>query len=423
MAIFFKKTLNITTEQTFIPMPAYISISNKEKNWLKALLEEQFEITINNSFACKQLSSLISKKNRVLVSYNTLRRLFEIVDSKSKPSQYTLNLLANTIGFTSFNDFQTYIHKFDTDIINELIITFYEQKKIDESLLMAYLENFVSPSWQELYQLKNVIDLCIKTSHYSCLKKIIAIKFNPDTEEFLEKFTVCFQTFYFESENGNKKLNQFILNNIPNSEILQRILLQVYIRENLLHDFWGTWLENATLQLVEDMPVFKNTLLCQKLFEKNELNQARIHLKKAKDFFRYTTHPIHPILIGRMAAWEIILKANVKFAETELEKIETLFEKICFIVFYYRLLFTYNENNKHLDLIETITLRKLSVSLGAFDKKIVNKYLLILAFHYHAKNLIAKSKALFEEVDPLRLDAWESDWFIEKYNFLSKKLN
>ena len=404
-------------------MPSNIIISKNEKNWLKKLLEERFQIIINNSYSCKQLSILLLKKNNLMLSYNTLRRLFDIVESKSKPSEYTLNILANCVGFLSYSDFKKYVNKFDTDIINELIITFYEQKKIDESLVMPYFEDYISPSWQEVYQLKNVIDLCIKTSHYSCLKKIIDIKFDPNTEEFLEKFTVCFQELYFEAEKGNKKLNQFILNNIPNSEILQRILLQVYIRENLLHDFWGLWLESATLQLVEDMPVFKNTLLCQKLFEKNELNQAKIHLKKAKDFFRKTTHPIHPILIGRMAAWDVILKGNVKFAEAELGKIETLFEKICFLVFYYRLLFTYNENNKHLDLIETITQRKLHISLGAFDKKIVNKYFLILAFHYHAKNNIEKSKASFDEIDALRLDAWESDWFIEKYNFLSKNLN
>jgi hypothetical protein len=355
------------------------------------------------------------------VSYNTLRRLFGIVGSKSKPSEYTLNLLANTIGFTSFNAFKTYIHKFDTDIINELIITFYEQKKIDESLLMPYLENFVSPNWQELYQLKNVIDLCIKTSHYSSLKKIIDIKFNPHTEEFLEKFTVCFQDLYFESENGNKKLNQFILNNIPTSEILQRILIQVYIRENLLHDFWGRWLESATLHLVEDMPVFKNIMLCQKVFEKKEINQARLHLKKAKDYFRKTTHPIHPILIGRMASWEIILNKKAKFAETESAKTETEFGKICFLVFYYRLLFTYSKNNKHLDLIESITISKIPMALGAFDKKIVDKYFLILALHYQSKNLIEKSKEAFIVVDPLRLDAWESDWFSEKYDYLSKR--
>ena len=134
--------------------------------------------------------------------------------------------------------------------------------------------------------------------------------------------------------------------------------MQVYIRENLLHDFWGTWLENSTLKLVEDMPVFKNTLLCQKLFEKNELNQARIHLKKAKDFFRNTTHPIHPILIGRMAAWEIILKGNVKFAETELEKIETLFEKI----------FGTNQKNKVLMLDAEI--KKCSTYWNILFKKI-----------------------------------------------------
>jgi len=402
-------------------MPAYITISSKEKNWLKTLLEEQFEMTINNSFACKQLSTLISKKNRVLVSYNTLRRLFEIVHSKSKPSEYTLNLLANCVGFLSYSDFKKYVNKFDTDIINELIITFYEQKKIDESLVMPHFEDFISPSWQEIHQLKNVIDLCIKISNFSCLKKIIGIKFNPQTEEFLEKFTVCFQSLYFESENRNKKLNQFILNNIPTSEILQRILLQVYIRENLLHDFWGRWLENATLYLVEDMSVFKNTLLCQKMFEKNELNQARLHLKKAKDFFKKTTCEIHPILIGRIAAWEIILRGNVKFAETVSANIETTFGKICFIIFYYRLLYTYSKNIKHLDLIETIAIRKIPLALGAFDKKIVNKYFLILAFHNHSKNLIEKSRASFKEVDPLRLDSWESDWFLKKYDYLSKR--
>jgi hypothetical protein len=121
-----------------------------------------------------------------------------------------------------------------------------------------------------------------------------------------------------------------------------------------------------------------------------------------------------------MAAWEIILNKKVEFAETSSAEIETVFGKICFIVFYYRLLFTYSKNNKHLDLIETIEINELPIELGAFDKKIVNKYTLILAFHYHTKHMIGKSKDAFSLVDPLRLDAWESDWFLKKYNQLYK---
>jgi hypothetical protein len=403
-------------------MPASIIVTTKEKKWLKKLIEEKYHLEISDSYSCKKLSAMLSEKAYLDINYNTIRRIFNVVQSKSNPSSYSLNILSKSIDFKDFEDFKKYIYKFDKDIFNELILLSFGQKQIQHHTVMEFVQDLTSPNWQEIYQLKNLIDLCIQIQDYEFLKQILHMNFNLENEEFLEKFAVCFQSLYFETKNKNIALHHFVLQNISTSEILQRILLQVYISENNLNDFWGDWLEAASIDKVNDMEVFKCVLLCQKKYNNNLISEAKELLKIAKNAVAIANLYIHPILLGRIAAWEIILNSNIDTPPLYFNNLSNSFEKSCYFIFYNRLLLLYNKEF-HRGIVESIDLSRLPLMLGAFDKKLLNKFYLSSALYYHHISAHEKAKLALINVDENRLDIWEIDWFYEKFKLLNKIYN
>ena len=192
-------------------MPASILVATKEKKWLKKIIEEKFQLDITDSYSCKRLSELLSKDLNLEINYNTIRRIFEVVKTKNNPSIYSLNLLSKSIDFKDFEAFKKYIYKFDNDIFNEFIHLSLERKKIDHQLMMEFAKELTTPTWEQIYQLKNIIDLCIQIQDFYFLKQVIHLNYDIKNEEFLEKFTVCFQKLYFETKNKNSAVNNFIL--------------------------------------------------------------------------------------------------------------------------------------------------------------------------------------------------------------------
>jgi hypothetical protein len=400
-------------------MPASIELTTNEKRWLKKIIEEKFLLTISDSYSCKKLSELISEKLNLKINYNTIRRIFDVVKTKSNPSVYSLNLLAKSIDFKGFEDFKKYIIKFDNDIFNELIHLSYERKKIDHQIMMEFVKDLTSPNWEQIYLLKNLIDLCIQIQDYDFLKQVFHLGFNIENEDFSEKFTVCFQSLYFEAKNKNIRLNNFILQNIATSEILQRILLQVYISEDYLNDFWGAWLESASIGLVYDMEVFKSILLCQKKYTNNLLDEAKELLYKAKNGVSNSEELIHPILLGRIAAWDLILNDTHYISPLYFNQIKNSFDQACYFIFYYRLINVYLKVKLTNGILESIDLNKFPTILGAFDKKLLNKFYLTLSIQYYHLSETENAKTVFLKVDENRLDVWETDWFNNNYKLLT----
>jgi hypothetical protein len=329
-----------------------------------------------------------------------------------------LNEISKALSFNNFQEFVGYINKFDSDLFNELILSGYERKMIDHNEVMEYINKIKSPNWEETYQIKNIIDYCIRFLDFELLKKITLIQFNSDNDEFLEKFSLCFQDLYFEASYGNNEINDFIKATIPKSEILQRILLQIYVREGNLNSFWGDWLELSPVNLVPDMFIFKNILLCQKDYENKNLASAKVKFEVCKQEIKKSKYYVHPILLGRVAAWDIILNKYSKTSSIYFKSLNSSFEQACFIIFFNRLTSIYLNEFYNNNLIELIDLKSMPTTLNAFNKKLLSKFYLTLAYHLHKKEEIENVKGILQKVDPNRLDKWETDWFYGKYNYL-----
>ncbi|MBI1782958.1 MAG: hypothetical protein HYR66_16575 [Sphingobacteriales bacterium] len=80
-------------------------ISEKDQQALKNEVEKVFGRTINQHSDCIVLSEWIKKQEEEIISPQTLRRFFGLIQSKSTPSLFTLNALSSCCGFEDWNDF------------------------------------------------------------------------------------------------------------------------------------------------------------------------------------------------------------------------------------------------------------------------------------------------------------------------------
>jgi hypothetical protein len=384
------------------------------------LVEKQFDLQIVDSYSCKKLSDELLLNHKTSISYNTLRRIFGIISPKFQSSLYTLNSLVSVLGFTNFRQFQSYIEKYKTDALNEVLIRYKATKSINSNLLFESIQHFNLQSWEEAFQLKLIIDLCIATKHYDLLSKIIQLPLDFKDQEVHHKLYVAYQDIYLNALAGNQVLIDFVAAELPNSIYLQSTILQTYIDEANLVGFYGDWLIAVKTSELLDFILFKNVMLCQKAYLQNQVDIAEKHLSLASKEIK-NKPTAHPILMARIAAWEIILNQKNKNYLTYFAAFSNEFDQINFNLFFYRLLYISNQDISKINLItrtrETQTFSRLSV----FEKQIVNKHNLMLALYFDKLGEHSNVVKHMKQVDPRRFDVNDGQWFNEKYEWLKSK--
>lgn len=401
-------------------MPASVQLTQLENQWLLKLVEKQFNLQIVDSYSCQKLSDILLLSHKTSISYNTLRRIFGIISPKFQTSLYTLNSLVNVLGFDNFRAFQTYIEKYKTDALNEVLIRYKATKTLNSNLIFDSIQYFSLHSWEEAFQLKLIIDLCIETKQYDLLGKIIQLPLDIEEQEVYHKLYVAYQGIYLSALAQNQSLIDFVAIELPRSIYLQRIILQTYIDETNLTGFYGDWLVAVKASQVADFALFKHVMLCQRAYQQNEVKTAQAHLHLAlKEINNKVT--AHPILMARVAAWEIILNQKKKNYLTYFAAINNDFEQITFNLFCYRLLYIFDQDISKVNLIilikDTQNFKKLSV----FEKQIINKYNLMLALYFDKMGNNSNAVKHIKQVDPRRFDVNDGQWFNEKYEWLKAK--
>jgi hypothetical protein len=401
-------------------MPASVQLTLLESQWLFKLVEKQFDLQIADSYSCKKLSEILLLGHKTSISYNTLRRIFGVISPKFQTSLYTLNSLVNVLGFTNFRAFQHYIEKYKTDALNEVLIRYKATKTLNSSLLFDSIQYFSLQSWEEAFQLKLIIDLCIETKHYELLSKIIQLPLDIKQEEVYHKLYVAYQGIYLSALEQNQSLIDFIAQELPRSIYLQRIILQTYIDENNLTSFYGNWLIAVKTSPLSDFALFKNVMLCQRAYQQNEIKSAQTHLHLALKEINNKVNA-HPILMARVAAWEIILNLKGRNYLTYFERLNNDFEQINFNLFFYRLLYIFNQDISNINLITQIKDQNSFKKLSVFEKQIINKYNLMLALYFDKTSDNNNALKHINQVDPRRFDVNDGQWFNEKYKWLKSK--
>ena len=353
------------------------SITESEKQWLLKLIEENFKITLNSHYTCKEFSEVLVEKFSIQISYNTLRRLFGIVQSESGPSLYTLDKLASTVGFSSYKHFKNYIQSFDTDFFNGILFLYRLNQKYDTDKIINALKYLDFTTYESSYKLKSVVEFAIENNDYDLLEKIINLPFDFTKPEANEKNFIGLQEFHIQAEKGNKKLIAFVTKHIPDSIALQICLLQHYVEEQRLNDYYGIWLESVTETSLYDFFLFRNTLLTQKYFIEKDIIKSKEYFNKVLQKIKKNKIEIHPILKGRISAWDYILNDSYKIFNSFYPKLNSNINYAWFLIFYYRLIWIYKDNKFINEKIDLKSINKFQILVSVYTQEIISKYCII----------------------------------------------
>jgi hypothetical protein len=105
---------------------------------LKLYIEKTLGRRVLSSTDCRFLFNDITQQIDATLSFNTLRRFFNLMETKHEQSAYTLNILAAYCGFSSFDDFKTTVKQKpenasqqNTDLLYYLVMLFKETEVSD----------------------------------------------------------------------------------------------------------------------------------------------------------------------------------------------------------------------------------------------------------------------------------------------------
>jgi hypothetical protein len=270
-------------------------------------------------------------------------------------------------------------------------------------------------SWDEVYQFKSIVDLCLEVGNFDLLTKIFQLKFDTSDQDVSWRLYVSFQSIYVHSCQNNERVIAYVEELLKTNELAQRILLQLFVEEDRLQGYYGRWLLASSEDLVEDMVVFKNSMLCQMAFEREDLVGAKMHLNFAKQAL---LPGMHPNLMGRIAAWDFILNGNKRTIEHYYARLEKFKEKLSFLVFFYRLLEVYYHDLLEFEHIGTLRIDDLLINFSFPEKHNLNKLYLLMARYFVQKGDKIKARHVMGELNLRYIYSCDKAWVDQQVAFL-----
>lgn len=388
-------------------MPASIPVSVHEKKWLVKIIQEVYGIQMVDAYSCQKLSEELMRKAKISISYNTLRRLFGIIKGPTNASRFTLDSLCKGMGYTDFTAFQQAVNQFEKDFFNEMLILNRLGNRKDDQIILGIVQQFQMKTWDEVYQFKSIVDLCLEVKNFDLLTQIFELKFDTNDEEVTWRLYVSFQSIYVQSCQNNELVINYVTQLLRTNELAQRILLQLFVEEDNLQGYYGRWLKATSEGLVEDMQVFKNILLCQLAFELKDLVGARRHLALSKKAFQ---EGMHPNLKGRIAAWDYLLEAKSETAHNFFNGLQNFSSKLSFLVFFYRMLEVYQQDLRIFEFIERFEVDDLLINFSFPEKHNLNKMYLLKARYLIQKGKKVEARSAMSQLNLLYIYSCDKLW-------------
>ncbi len=392
-------------------MPASIPISANEKKWFLKLIHEVYDIHIVDAYSCQRLSDELVSRARISISYNTLRRLFGIIKGSQQASRFTLDSLSKSLGYSDFDNFQVAVNQFEVDYFNQLLILNRLKKRKDDEIILRIVHDFQFASWDEVYQLKSIVDLCLEVENYSLLANIFQLEsFNLRSDEVIWKLYVSFQSIFIQCKLGNLQVIDFIAQLMPTNEMAQRTLLQLYVDEDELDGYYGQWLALVSIDLVEDMEMFRNLMLMHQAVQHQQFPVAMKYLDRCNQIYSEQNKYLHPILLGRLAAWNLMLKNDQMLSFSIFKDLSNVKDHLFFLVFFYRLQVIFDRDITVVDLMEKFKFDDLSISFSFYEKENLNVYYLLKARYFLQKKRLAEKAKALSKFNPLYKYSCLNDW-------------
>ena len=395
---------------------------------IRILIENRFGKKIAYSKDCEALSFSIKKVCQEKISPTTLKRLFGFAKSIDQPRTYTLDLLANYIGFI---DWSTLLAKM------EQANSFSEEKihliniEIQKNKHLLHHQISISLTTQFI-NTKTVIELCKRFGKepeiFPFLTELISIAANQKNIQFLSKVFSLPNVFNIKTHEPlgyyyigqtfglmlrmHKDISEELITFLASNNNAQKYFIEWFVDEDQLHGYYGKLLDTyylkAERKLERDLFYFS-----LKYKQASQIGDSINQTKWFKKIIKINVNvDFHPIPTGRAIGIQITHLPNNSYDSTS--KLYTIIEMygfkqeynraISFMLYLCRELF----NKQRVDWLIPILIEfeKFHGKWELYNRskdhwgiKIENQLRIYAAYVYLKTNEIKLSNICFKKID------------------------
>jgi hypothetical protein len=223
---------------------------------IKSLVEYTFGRKILNTNDCSDLSNNIFEKEKSPVSIDTLRRLFGLVETKTQPSLFTLEILSKYVGFSGYYDF-----------INSVVL-------VGKHFFYKQVSDCISNKKEPFEVLESLRKTKPCSDYYSIFHQLILLAYQKNDNLFFEQVFVnqpgfeWNSVFKYEIYQSIQLLGKLVEEN----KWLQEIAYKNYIGLPFYFDYFVEW------YVADEQPYYVNLLhRYSEIHQKNAKKQIFYH--------------------------------------------------------------------------------------------------------------------------------------------------
>ncbi len=396
-------------------MPKPIYLSNFQLDYIRVQLQRISAKTILDASDCKYLAKFLETNRKVFLSESTLKRLFGIVSSNNSASLYTLNLIAKALGFKDWSKLCFSLLDNSFEEINHVLLHNFTNDHLIKTTSFLKSKSLKISSWAEAYQHYIYVTHLIKSRNWEGISDLLSCEINSNDVQQYDYFMFVFQPFCLYSYNGDLELIEFIKSKLKSSENARKYILTGQVFDEKLNLYYGQWVQEIADNTSLEFYPFIKLMLCQKHFMNNEIFNAKNNFNAVKEFA--LKNQLHPILNGRMAAWDFILNnSEDTLNNVLLNNIDEL-SKIEIMQFASRLVWQYLDKSIIFKQFEDIKLSEVNLTNSFYQKGRLDCYNLAKSYNYW----LQKSDSyipIIKQVNPYYFHISDISWLQSQYQHL-----
>jgi hypothetical protein len=396
-------------------MPKPVYLSSFQLDYLRVQLQHVSGISISDARGCKSLVEYLEKTHKVFISESTLKRLFGLISSNKSASLYTLNLIAEVLGFKNWKKLIERIEHTSFEEINHVLLNHFvpNQGLVPTSFLNS--PELKLNSWSEAYQLYIYSSNLIVSQNWEAMHELFDCAVNSEDLQQFDYLIFAFQPFCLHAFRGDKALIDFINAKLETSEIAQIFILTGQVFDAKLTDYYGRWIDTLSQDIPDKLYPFIKLMQCQMQFMNKNTSAAQHTLSEVITYSE--TKALHPILKGRVGAWSYILNHDEDYLNRDLAKYSDELSQIETLQFASRLVWQYADAEKVFTQFDNLTHTEANLTNTFYQKGRLDCYKLAKAYNLKLQKS-TQYKEVLKQVNPHYFHLSDLAWLQDRYKQL-----
>lgn len=279
---------------------------------LKDLIVKQFGTEIKNRPDCEKLAIDIQKRTNHQISYNTLRRFFNLAGKKNSilPSYSTLDILANYTGYKFFSQIGmgAEIQNIQQEEIYDIIIHFQHKQKIDILEVFDALEKIKTHPNLHLF-FYQIVNLSFQLNDRDFLLNLFTFSSIFKNQTYL--YTHIYYTMISIGLYVRKSKNKYELwSHWSNQTAAQSFYFELFVdMDYLLTDHYLALEQYNQYKKTPEANLFVGSLLCFKHFMTGNIAEMSELMEELQSI--EISISIHPIPVARFLTCKLFYETSI----------------------------------------------------------------------------------------------------------------